>query len=160
MQRVVFLMSSLLGVLLLAGCATTPPQTAEARQQAEEEIDTILNQPLNEEEYGKSVRCLPTLSYNSVEILDDQRLVFKGVGNRWWLNQLRNRCPGLRPRDTLRFDLTSSRLCEMDQVTAIDRFFYFWERTSATCMLGKFEPVTEDQVAAIKAALARAKESR
>ncbi len=151
-------LSLFLGFSLITGCASTTPESSTAKQQAEEDIASILSHPLSEKAYDEGVRCLPSMNYHSVKILDDQRLVFEGLGDKRWLNQLRNRCPGLRPGDTLRFELTGSRLCEMDTVVAIDRFLYFWERTSATCMLGKFEPVTPDQIDAIKAALKKAKE--
>ena len=104
-------------VVLLGGCAgdaTKPDYEAQ-----EESIDQILTQPLAENEYAEQVRCLATYTYNSVEILDSRHVVFKGPGGRYWLNRLRNRCLGLRRNDTLKFELRTSQICDLDTFEAI-----------------------------------------
>jgi hypothetical protein len=133
---------------------------AEADEQADAEpdarvnaIDEILSQPMEEDEYAESVRCLPTHSYRSAQVLDEEHVLFVGSGGRAWLNRLRHRCVGLRPKSTLRFNMRENRACELDTFEAIDNFFGRWDRTSGTCSLGKFMPVTPEQIEAIKAAV-------
>jgi hypothetical protein len=106
------------------------------------------------------VRCLSTHAYRSVEVLDNRNVLFKGPGDRAWLNQLRFPCAGLRPRDTLQFRLRDNRVCDMDTFEAVDTFFRIWSRTSATCSLGQFQPVTPEQVEAIRAAVKEARDAR
>jgi hypothetical protein len=136
----------------LAGCASDPAQTAAEQQQVAEQIDTILTQPLGEEEYGGGERCLSTHLYDSVQVLDTRHVLFKGRGERLWVNTLRNTCVGLRKRDILQFDVRGSQICNLDTFTAVSNSFG-WQRTSATCSLGDFSPVTAEQVAMIEAAL-------
>jgi hypothetical protein len=149
-------------IVLLAGCASRPadeqePSVAEATREA---IQDILTTPLDADEYAETVRCLSTHAYRSVEVLDNQNVLFKGPGDRAWLNQLRHPCVGLRPRDTLQFRLRDNRVCDMDTFEAVDTFLRVWSRTSAMCSLGQFQPVTPEQVEAIRAAVKEARESR
>ena len=146
------LAAALLAVAL-AACASDPAQTAAEQQQVAEQIDTILTQPLGDEEYGGGVRCLSTHLYDSVEVLDTRHVLFKGRGERLWVNTLRNTCVGLRKRDVLQFDVRGSQICNLDTFTAVSNAFFGWQRTSATCSLGDFSPVTAEQVAMIEAAL-------
>ncbi|MFU8816320.1 MAG: DUF6491 family protein [Pseudomonadales bacterium] len=141
-----------IALLALVGCAAAPPEeNAEARA---ETIEEILTQPMNDEEYAEAQRCLATHAYRNVRVLDDRHVLFEGPGDRAWLNQLRSRCVGLRRNATLRFRLRDNRVCSLDSFEAVDTFFGRWDRSSATCTLGEFQPVTPEQVAAIRAALA------
>lgn len=142
-------------VLLLAGCAAAEAEREEQQAQEaakKETIQDILSQPLADEDYSEDERCLSTYTYRSVDVLDDQHVLFKGSGDRLWLNTLRQRCVGLRSQDSLRFELRDHRLCDMDRFQSVDTFG-FMSRTSATCTLGKFMPVTAEQVEAIEAAV-------
>jgi hypothetical protein len=145
--------------LLLAGCAgsaPTPEQEA-AQAAAAETIDEILSTPLESEEYGSPLRCLSTYNYHSVEILDDRHVLFKGTGDRLWLNQLRNRCIGLRTNSTPVFRLRDSQLCDMDTFEGMDSMLGVYSRTTAVCSLGTFTPVTREQADVIKTALREAR---
>lgn len=151
----VSLVALLAPAVLLAGCAASEAEQQEqrAREAAKQEsIQDILNQPLADEDYSDEERCLSTHTYRSVEVLDDQHVLFKGSGGRVWLNTLRQRCVGLRSDDALRFDLRDNRVCDMDSFQSVD-FAGFGTRTSASCTLGKFAAVTTEQVEAIKAAV-------
>lgn len=145
MKRIIACMT-----LLVAGCAGAPTQEeAEEHRQA---VEDILSGPMASEEYGEAQRCLPTYSYRSVEILDDRHVLFEGSGDKAWLNTLRNRCVGLRPNATLEFELRNNRVCELDTFQAVDNFFMFWQQSSGTCVLGDFQPVSQEQVEALEAA--------
>lgn len=139
-----------------AGCASSSPEARQQSEQAEaarqEAIDKILSEPLAADEYAQQERCLSTRTYRSVEVLDDRHVLFEGTGDRAWVNELRNRCIGLRPNETLAFKLRDNRVCDLDTFEAIDTSFLFVTRTSATCSLGRFTRVTPEQVEAIKAA--------
>lgn len=155
----VSLLALLTPALLAAGCAASEAEQQEqrAREAAKQEsIQDILNQPLTDEDYADEERCLSTYAYRSVEVLDDQHVLFKGSGGRLWLNVLRQRCVGLRADDALRFDLRDNRVCDMDTFQSVD-FAGYGARTSAACTLGKFTAVTAEQVEAIRLAV---KESR
>lgn len=158
----IYLASAVL--LLGAGCATSPE--AESRRQAmEDEIDAILSMPLDPGQYGETKRCLAEREYRDFSALDDRHMLFKGLGGKLWINTLRTRCPDLRYGHIIRVKSTSlSRICEMDSFQAGEWFDWPWYRrmpwhwggswgTGMQCTLGKFQPVTEDQVAEIEAVL-------
>jgi hypothetical protein len=140
------------GVAVSAEEAEAPVEAADTRTRAEA-IDEILSQPLDESEYVEAVRCLSPHAYRNVRVLDDQHVLFEGSGERAWLNRLRNRCIGLRPNATLRFRMRDSRLCELDTFEAVDTMLRGMDRVSATCSLGRFTPVTPEQVEAIRGAV-------
>ncbi|MFW6092746.1 MAG: DUF6491 family protein [Pseudomonadota bacterium] len=141
-------------LLLLGGCASAP--SSEEQEAHREAVEDILSEPLGAEAYAETERCLSTHQYRSVEVLDAQHVLFRGPGDRAWLNTLRRRCIGLRRGDTLQFRLRDNRVCSLDTFEAVDGFFWFWDRTSGVCSLGDFAPVTPEQVEAIRAALADA----
>jgi len=147
------------------GCATSP-EAAQETQATEEQIDSILSQPLDAAEYGEPKCCLTGSEYRNFRVLDDQRIVFEGSRGRLWLNTLRMPCPDLRFATALRVKSIYSygRICDMDSFKPGDWFDWPWYRrspwtwgsrwgTGLTCSLGKFQPVNEGQVSAIEAAL-------
>ena len=152
--------SSLIVLMWLAGCAGSAPspEQRQALEQAKEEaIEDILNTPLAAEDYNtEDSRCLSSHEYRSVDVLDDQHVVFRGSGERLWMNQLRTRCVGLRQDEVLRFEMRSNRVCDMDTFQSLDQGLGFI-RASGTCTLGTFTPITPEQLEAIELAV---KESR
>lgn len=137
---------SLGGMLLLAaGCAGGP---APDRQRMESAL-----QQLDADSYAATENCLSSVEYDTVEVLDEQHMLFQGTGkDDVWLNQLRQRCPGLREDDTLAFDMQGDRLCSLDTVTVVNHFM-FWRRTGPTCALGKFNKLTDAQAGLVRQAM-------
>ena len=143
--------------LLGSGCASTP-EAEEQAQKREEDIATILSEPLDADEYGEAKRCLAPNQYRDIRILDDQRIVFYGSRGKLWLNTLRMRCPELRRDSVLRVKTLSTmgRICDLDSFEVRDWFGAPWYRPwggGMRCSLGTFQPVTEAQVDAIRAAI-------
>lgn len=140
--------------------AAEPPKDAapsvDAGPSLEERVQEILNTPA--EDVDVAVRCIRSMDYVQVEVLDDLRLVFRGRGDKRWLNQLRGRCPGLRKRDALQFEMRSIRLCDMDSFRSIDPSGYGFP--GASCSLGSFEPISPDQVQMLKDALRAERDAR
>lgn len=131
-------------LLALVGCAAGGGE----RQQR---ISDALEQLTTDTEYATTRRCLSTFEYRQVEVLDDRHLLFRDR-NRYWLNELRSRCPGLRRHDTLLFERRSPRLCALDTAEVIQRFL-FWRRTGPVCTLGEFHELTEPQAALLREAM-------
>ncbi len=141
----------LLTTFVLAGCASAP-EAEQAQQEREEDIATILSEPLDPSEYGESKRCLAGHEYRDFAIIDDRRIVFKGSGNRLWLNELRARCPDLRRADALAFrsHTMSERICELDSFIAADWMGSRSRQPGMRCTLGAFQPISEAQMQAIR----------
>ncbi len=155
MYRMLLTSALLVGMGLAAGAEAKPSEDQKAREAAKHEaIEDILSKPLPEEAYAQRERCLASHQYDSVDILDDRHLVFKGRGHRIWVNELRNRCVGLRPRDVLQFEVHANRICDLDMFQAVDTSIGI---KGGICSLGQFTPVTAEQVQAIKAAVAESR---
>lgn len=146
-------------MLALGGCAATEQQ-AEQQAAREETLEQILSQPLDAEEYGTPRRCVSSFVSRDFQPLGEQHLLFEGRGDQLWLNELRGRCPGLRHAQALAFDSRGSQICELDRFKVADVFqwsrFQRWPwdwMDGIPCTLGKFQPVSPEQVEALRAAL-------
>ena len=151
-------------LLLLASCATSP-EVESRRQAIEADIESILSIPLDPAEFGATKRCLADQEYRNFRALDDRRILFEGRRGKLWINTLRTRCPDLRFGDILIVkSFSGTRMCDMDTFQVADWFGWPWYRRwpwhcggswgmGAHCSLGKFQPVTEEQVAEIEAVL-------
>ena len=141
--------------LMAAACAAAAPaeEPEQATGAAEVPItaEEILANPLGEEAYEQSSRCLSTAKYRRVEIMNNQILVFHGRGDEMWLNILPNRCMGLQADMILTIERRGMRLCARDQFKGEPRFRL--DTASMPCTLGEFHPTRPQNVAAIRDAL-------
>lgn len=153
---------SLTAVLILAGCASSAEREAETRREKQqaETVAEILATPLDQEEYGAPRRCISSRAYNSFQPLGDRYLLFEGLGDKLWLNEVRGHCPQLEHAHNLAFRQRGMQLCELDQFKIVD--WFAWSRyqrwpwdwmEGIPCTLGRFQPVSEEQVESLRAAL-------
>jgi hypothetical protein len=54
--------------------------------------------------------------------------------------------------------LRNAQVCNLDTFQAMETIIGGWTRTSATCSLGEFVPVTPEQAKAIEAAIKEARQ--
>ncbi len=149
-------------LLLFAGCATSP-DVVTRQQIAEAKINAILSVQLDPAEYGETKRCLADREYHNFSVLDDRHILFEGLRGKLWVNTLRSSCPDLRHGSLIRVKSFSwSRICDTDSFQVGDWFDRTWYRSwpwhwgsgmGMQCSLGRFQPVTKDQVEEIRAAL-------
>lgn len=146
--------------LVLASCSTSP-EARERELQKQASIDEILSEPLDPAEFGETKRCLSDAEWDSFRALDDRHILFVGRRDRLWVNTLRSGCPDLRHGDKLIVrKFSGSRMCDADQFQATDWFGWpagqrspdTWG-TGVGCVLGKFQPVTQQQIDDIEAVL-------
>ena len=93
--------------------------------------------------------CLRLNSVDSIEILDEQHVLFYMRGGQIYNNHLARTCPGLRRNDTIMYRTTLNQLCSIDTFTVLERLGGGF-MPGATCSLGKFYPTTRDEVDALK----------
>ena len=94
-------------------------------------------------------RCLPLNRISRTEIVDDYNILFHMRGNQIYLNRLPHRCIGLKNERTFLYRTSMNRLCDLDIITVIyNNGFGF--TPGASCGLGRFYPVTEADVEALK----------
>ena len=115
------------------------------------DVETILANPLDADAYTERRLCLSTAQYQHIEIVSDQALLFHGRGRRAWLNQISNRCTGLREGMIVTIVLHSTRACEMDRFQGVVRGAY--AMSTPPCRLGPFEPIAEEQIEFLRDAL-------
>lgn len=116
-------------------------------------VDEILASAPQSDGDAQSVSCLRSGAYTEVEVINPELLLFRGRGERMWLNRMRQACVGLRLDDALAFEMRNSRLCELDTIRGIDSFGGYWSATSAGCSLGSFDPVSPEQADLLKTEL-------
>lgn len=130
--------------------------------QAEQESDAdddenAAEDPLAEIAFGAPVACVNTQRIRRTDVLNDREILFIMHGSEVYLNKLPHRCPRLKMSDTFSYEVRGSQLCDVDVIRVVDTF---GGRISPgpACGLGKFLPVTEDQVPLVREqAKARAK---
>ena len=125
----------------------TAPSATEPR-----DVESILSNPLDDEDYQKRSNCLPLRAIDKVEVLDDTLVVFQGRGKKLWLNQLSNRCLGLREDMLVELRAFGGSICRLDRFVGRPRFSPLGA-IHAQCRLGSFETIDELQVEALRLAI-------
>lgn len=115
------------GLLMAAGAATAEPI-------------------LDEED---TVRCVSLFRIKQVEVLDKQNILFRMRGKKNYLNRLPHPCPGLRKNQPFMYRTSLNQLCDLDIITVLDSGA-FGLRPMASCGLGTFERVSEEQLREVK----------
>jgi len=99
------------------------------------------SEALSDAQFTASERCLSGAEYDSVDVISDSRLLFRGIGDKVWVNELKTRCPGLETYDALQLEKQSTSFTnELDTVRGMDRQFFSWFE-GPFCTLGKFHGV-------------------
>jgi len=119
-----------LAALIIAGMPATAEETSEAAD-------------------SEALNCVRLSNIDRTYILDRQNILFYMRGDRIYLNTLPNKCPGLRRNETFSYRTSLNQLCNVDIITVLRNFGGSFSR-GASCGLGKFRPVTEEQVAELR----------
>ena len=144
-----------LALALASGAGAWAKDAPKGAGQAEYDVDAILREASPASDYSDAQNCITASSYRSIKVLDDHHLLFEGRRGIW-LNRLRHRCP-MRGDVLFVVERTSSRLCDLDKISAHDRFGgYAWR---GQCVLGKFERIEPQQAAALKESVALARQA-
>ena len=144
-------LTKLLAVACLGAASSEKAEQGEGAPEAQITAEEILANPLGDEAYQQSARCLSSGKYRRVEIMNNQVLIFHGRGDQKWLNILPNRCHGLQGDMVPQFEKRGMRLCERDQFSGQPRFRL--DAPSMPCSLGRFHATTSDGITAIRDAL-------
>ena len=127
---------------------------AEAKDSAEStdlDVETILNNPLDDEAYRDRRSCLRTRAIDRVEVLDDTMVLFHVRRNKAWLNQLSSRCLGLERDMIINLRIFGGSLCRLDTFRGLTRMG--GHMPTAHCRLGDFEAIEGPQIEALRTAL-------
>ena len=133
---------------------TAPAEDAEAKEGAEGtdlDVETILNNPLDDEAYRDRRSCLRTRAIDRVEVLDETMVLFHVRRNKAWLNQLSSRCLGLERDMIINLRIFGGSLCRLDTFRGLTRMG--GHMPTAHCRLGDFEAIEGPQIEALRTAL-------
>ena len=140
--------------LALAGLAAES-ETEETVDPAptDDSVAEILDNPLADEDYRKERSCLWRREIDSVEIVDESLVVFRGrVKDRVWVNRFPKPCAGLRRDMVVTTRSRTGSICRLDAIDARPRGASPFE-PAVRCHLGGFEEIDELQVEAMKRAV-------
>jgi len=100
-------------------------------------------------EYFQLENCIRRSAIRRTDIVDDRTIIFYMSQQKIFVNQLPNRCSGLRSAGTFAYRTTGSQLCSVDTITVV-RSMGRGLSSGPSCGLGKFRPVTKEEVAMLK----------
>jgi len=99
----------------------------------------------DDEASNEPVRCVSMNSIRSTRVVDDTRVLFFQARDKVFLNRLDRECLGLARYGTFTYKVQSgarhARLCDTDSITVLET-----TGRGLNCGLGRFEPLSQDQV--------------
>jgi hypothetical protein len=148
--------SSVFGLLLLlvSGWVTagSDADTEEKPEPVElsPEIEKLLNETSDPDEYAESSRCINTHRIRNSQILDDRHVIFEMSQRKYLLVQFKYSCQRLRRNSTLIYQPRGGgQLCRMDQIRAGN----INERPGPPCSIPGFTEVTVEQLSLLRETL-------
>ncbi len=94
-------------------------------------------------------RCLSSRSISRTDVIDDQNVLFYIRGSAIYLNHLPKTCSRLALDRRFIYETSVGRLCESDHITVL-RDAGFDTVAGRTCRLGRFHPISKEQVQALR----------
>lgn len=137
--------------LALAMAAEAGQGEPPAVEEFPPEIERLLTETSDPEEYAQTERCLSTRSIRETEVLDDRHIVFEMRPEKYYVVQFRHSCHRLNPRSTLVYETRDNRLCRLDQIRAGNTPGY--GDLGPPCSIPGFIEVTEQQVVLLRETL-------
>jgi len=117
------------------------------------DIESILSNPLGEDDYRETRSCIWNRQIDTIDIIDENFVVFKGHGRgKIWVNRLAHSCVGLRRDMVVITESRSGSVCDMGTIRARPRSSSPFA-VPVRCWLGKFEAIDEQQLEALKRAI-------
>ncbi len=110
------------------------------------------------EEVEGTENCVRIRAIRRTEVLDDRNVLFHMTGGKISRNFLPRRCPSLSMRNAFMYETRISQLCRSDRITIVDSVGIGAMR-GPSCGLGRFYPVTENEVESLKQQIKIAKEA-
>lgn len=93
--------------------------------------------------------CISVNLIDRTDVIDDRNILFYMRDDRVYRNILPHRCPGLRFEETFMYRTSLGQLCDVDIITILDDMG-FGLRMGASCGLGMFHPITEQEAEDLK----------
>ena len=99
-----------------------------------------------------SIPCVTLSRIQNIDIIDNQNVVFQTGNNQYYLNKLPYRCNGLRFNDGILYRTSLNELCSVDVISVLDSVGPGYQ-AGPSCGLGRFEPITKEEIKTLKDSL-------
>jgi hypothetical protein len=116
---------------------------AESTESAGSGIDTSLPAAAADK------NCVMLRNIDRTDVVDDYNILFYMRGPDIYHVRLPHRCPGLRMADSFMYSTSLNVLCDLDIIRPLRNFGGSF-RPSGACGLGRFTPITKEEVALLK----------
>ena len=93
-------------------------------------------------ESGEARNCVDLMRIDHTEVVDDDTVLFYMRNGGVFRNELRQSCPTLGFEERFMYRTTLTQLCNIDVLTVLQDVGFGFMPT-ASCGLGKFEPIDE-----------------
>jgi len=90
------------------------------------------------------VKCITVNRIDRTDIIDERTVVFYMRGGDIYRNQLSYDCPWIVREKRFSYELSTNRLCDVDVITVLEQWGTQLRR-GASCGLGMFYPITEEE---------------
>lgn len=100
----------------------------------------------------QAVPCLKLSRIQDVDIIDSRRIVFQSGINDYYLNTLPYACNGLKLNDSFMYQTSLNEICNVDVITVLNDIGPDYN-AGVSCGLGKFEPVSKEDIKKLKSSL-------
>jgi len=98
------------------------------------------------------IRCVKIDRIQNVDVINNENVVFQIGINDYYLNTLPYACNGLRLNQSIMYRTSTNELCDIDVITVLDKIGPGYQ-AGPSCGLGKFKPITKEEIKALKASL-------
>ena len=98
------------------------------------------------------IRCVKIDRIENVDVIDNENVVFQIGINNYYLNTLPYACNGLRLNESIMYRTSTNELCDIDVITVLDKIGPGFQ-AGPSCGLGKFKPITREEIKTLKASL-------
>ena len=131
-----------------AGSASAAARAADSDAPISPALDDLLNRA--SEDAPDAKRCIRQASIEDADVLNGNIIVFTDDRKRIFINQMRVKCSDLRPGAKVVYTSRGDgQLCQLDSI-AVLLPGPGGLNTGPSCMLGRFEPITRDQLDVLK----------
>ncbi len=132
---------------------TKKEQRAARREALKQQVDALIQQDPDDEDYGAAERCIASNRIRSIDVLASHHVAIELSRKEYYLVQFENRCPGLRRGKSVMYESRSNRLCEFDALQTLDDFGFGRIDPGVKCFIPGFKRVSKEQVDSLKALL-------
>ncbi len=129
-------------ILMFIRCSTVPILFLAASLAVAETTDESADSADDDE----SKRCINSRLVRSTDVVNDGNILFYMRGGQIYLNKLPAACPGLARDRRFSYVSYSRSLCRLDRINVL-REAGFGTYEGRSCKLGRFWPVTQEDIA-------------